>query len=359
MSGGVDSSVAAYLMKKKSYDLTGVTLKLTTGILKSDGIEIDSNCCSVDDILRAKENCRQFDIPHHLLNFSKSFRDKIVDNFAAEYFAGRTPNPCVLCNREIKWTDLLNWMDEQDIQYLATGHYARIKKNEASGRMELLRAKDPEKDQSYVLWALTQDQLARTIFPLGELTKPEVRKIAADLKLSNADKADSQDICFVPDNDYRHFLHLFDMKKAESIGPGNFIDSDGKILGQHRGYYHYTIGQRRGLNVPQGYPVYVKKIDPEKNEVTVVKKEELGNTSCVLRDVNWISEDGTKPEYTVLIKIRYRHKGIPAKLTPLISGKIVVNFLITADSVTPGQSAVFYDGDRVLGGGIIEEALER
>ena len=359
MSGGVDSSVAAWLMLKEVDDLQGVTLKLTCDIITKNDLVIDSTCCSADDIIRAKENCDQFHIPHHVLNFSTSFKEKIVDTFAEAYFSGITPNPCILCNREIKWTDLLNWMDTQNIDFLATGHYARINFNEKSQRYELLRAKDLTKDQSYVLWALNQKQLTRTRFPLGELTKSEVRNIAAGLKLSNADKADSQDICFVPDNNYRNFLQAYDEKRTQNIGPGNFIDTEGRILGQHRGYYRYTIGQRRGLNLAMGYPVYVKTIDPVKNEVTVVEKKDLLTAGCLLKSVNWISEDGQKNQYDVQIKIRYRHKGIQAQLYPLNSKKIVVNFEDSADSVTPGQSAVFYDGDRVLGGGIIEKALEK
>lgn len=358
MSGGVDSSVAAYLMQKAGYDITGVTLKLTCDIFTRNGPVEDSSCCSADDILRAKDNCRRFGVTHRVLNFSSTFREKIVDNFAAEYFAGRTPNPCVLCNREVKWTDLLLWMDDHDIPVLATGHYAQIHFNEVSGRYELHRAIDHSKDQSYVLWTLDQKQLARTRFPLGHLSKPDVRRIASELGLSNADKPDSQDICFVPDNNYRNFLDAYDNMKTSAIGPGNFVDPEGNILGRHKGYYHYTIGQRRGLELAMGYPVYVRAIDAEKNEVTVVRKEELGDQGCLLKNANWISVDGSAPSYSARIKIRYRHKGIFGQLIPLKSGKIVVNFKDVAESVTPGQSAVFYDRDRVLGGAVIERALQ-
>ncbi len=358
MSGGVDSSVAAHLMLQSGYDVTGVTLKLTCDILTRDGFIEDSSCCSVDDIRKARENCDRFAIPHHVLNFSAGFNERIVKDFAREYFAGRTPNPCILCNREMKWTDLLSWMDEQGLEILATGHYARLQRNDQTGRIELLKARDPEKDQSYVLWALSQEQLARTCFPLGDLTKTEVRALAADLRLANAEKPDSQDICFVPDNNYRTFLEAYDGDRSRSIGPGNFVDAGGNVVGRHEGYYRYTVGQRRGLRLALGHPVYVKRIDPERNEVMVVPAGDLGNAGCLLSSVNWISMDAPDGATGALVKIRYRHRGHAAQLIPLNSGKIVVNFEDAAESVTPGQSAVFYDGDRVLGGGIIETALD-
>jgi len=326
MSGGVDSSVAAWLMQQREYALTGVTLKLICDVFTKDGAVEDSSCCSVEDIRRAKDNCRVYGFPHHVLNFSKAFRERIVDNFAEEYFLGRTPNPCVICNREMKWTELLQWMDGQGIEYLATGHYAQVKYNEESGRYELWRGRDRSKDQSYVLWMLDQDMLKRTVFPLGDMEKPEVRRIAAELGLSNADKADSQDICFVPDNNYRNFLEAYDARRSGEIGPGNFVDIHGRVLGRHRGYYHYTVGQRRGLALAVGEPVYVKAILPESNEVVVVPRGELVNRGCVLSRANWVSVDGSERVYRGQVKIRYRHGGIAAELHPLKSGKIVVNF---------------------------------
>lgn len=357
MSGGVDSSVAAWLLRQQGYDILGVTLKLTCDIFVGGHFLEESSCCSADDILVARENCQQMGVIHQVLNLSADFKEKIVDAFADEYLRGRTPNPCVRCNRYIKWEKLLNRLEEKGVHGLATGHYARITFNEVSNRYELLKARDLSKDQSYVLWMLTQEQLAKTILPLGDYTKKEIREIARSSGLHNADKPDSQDICFVVNNDYRGFLRDYRSEDTEKITPGDYVDIHGKVVGKHEGYYHYTVGQRRGLKLSMGEPVYVKAIDPVHNRVTVAPLKDLYGSGFIVSDLNWIAIESLKSEMEAVVKPRYRSKGIRVRISPLPDEKVFVNFIDEYDTATPGQSAVFYEGEKILGGGIIERSL--
>jgi len=357
MSGGVDSSVAALLLHQQGYELMGFTLKLTCDIFVGGSYLEESSCCTADDLIVARGNCSLLGIEHRVINFSARFKNEIVEPFADEYLKGRTPNPCIECNRRIKWSALTDYLAIEGVNAIATGHYARVNFNKISGRYELLRGKDRNKDQSYVLWGLSQENLAHTLFPLGELTKAEVRELAASRQMRNAHHPESQDICFVPDNNYRNFLRDYRREKIESIGEGVFTDIDGRILGRHSGYWQFTIGQRRGLRLAMGKPVYVKNIIPEENKVVVAEKEQLHEAAFVVSDTNWISVEPPEKAFDAEVKVRYRHNGVACRINPLPNGKLIVNFTDAPDTTTPGQSAVFYDGEKVLGGGIIDKTV--
>lgn len=352
MSGGVDSSTAVYLLQKNDFDIKGLTLSLTCSLASLFGDTIHPR----DHAERAKRVCDFFGIPHETLDRCTLFEERVVNPFVREYFSGRTPNPCVECNRFVKWNELLKKADEDGIPYVATGHYARIRYNESTRRYELLKGKDPKKDQSYYLWQLTQEQLARTRFPLGDLTKDRIKIIASELGLESANSGESQDICFIPGDDYREFLREYVPEKYQSVGRGHFVTQDGMAVGEHPGYFHFTIGQRRGLHLALGYPVYVVEIHSESNEVVVGPKEALIRSETLVGRVNWVSIVPPEKPLEALVKIRYRHKGLKAVLNPLSHDKIFIKFIDISEAVTPGQSAVFYDGERVLGGGIIEGA---
>ncbi len=350
MSGGVDSSMAVYLLQKENYDVKGVTLSLTCHLQEIFGESIQPR----EQWNKARKVADFFGIPHEIADRSPIFDTTVIIPFVNEYFNGRTPNPCVECNPKIKWTELLKIADRDGYDYVATGHYARVRHNEQTGRYELLKGKDPNKDQSYYLWQLRQDQLARTRFPLGEKTKERIKAIAADLGLASAESGESQDICFIPQDDYREFLKKTNPDRYHTIKQGNFITTDGNIAGHHPGYFHFTIGQRRGLRIAMGYPVYVVDIRPETNEVVIGKKEELVRSETRVSRVNWVSIAAPENPVNAIIKIRYRHRGLNGLLIPLSDNELLIKFNDVSEAVTPGQSAVFYDGDRVLGGGIIE-----
>lgn len=352
MSGGVDSSIAAYLLQKAGYDVKGITLSLSDLLIPLFGKTIHPR----DHVEQAQRICNFFNIPHETLVRSDTFNEKVIQPFVHEYFQGHTPNPCVECNRYVKWDELLKKADDEGVFYIATGHYARIQKNSKTGRYELLKGKDRTKDQSYYLWQLTQDQLKRTLFPLGNFTKEHIKELAKELGLENARCKESQDICFIPGNNYRDFLHRYEPERYQAIGKGYFVTHDGIRVGEHPGYFHFTIGQRRGLHVSLGYPVYVVGIHPEKNEVVVGTKDMLKQFTAQVTRLNWISIPPPDYPFEAHVKIRYRHKGLKAILNPLSHDKISIKFIDESEAVTPGQSAVFYAGERVLGGGIIEGA---
>jgi len=352
MSGGVDSSTAVHLLQEDGYDVKGLTLILTCALTALFGDAIHPR----DHAAQAKQVCDRFKIPHEISDRCRLFENRVVNPFVREYFNGRTPNPCVECNRFVKWDKLLKKADEEGIPYVATGHYARVRYNKSSKRYELLKGKDPKKDQSYYLWQLSQEQLARTRFPLGDLTKDQIKAIATELGLESTNTGESQDICFIPGGDYREFLREYVPDQYQSIGKGHFLTQDGEIVGDHPGYFHFTIGQRRGLRLALGYPVYVLEIRPRSNEVIVGPKEALIRTQTHVSRVNWVSIPAPEKPVEALVKIRYRHKGLRALLNPLSQDRIFIKFTDTSEAVTPGQSAVFYDGERVLGGGIIEGA---
>lgn len=354
MSGGVDSSVAAVLLQKQGYNCIGITMKLWDYELVGGNVNHESGCCSLDSINDARAVCAKIGIPHYVVNFSKPFHKEVVDNFIDEYVGGRTPNPCVLCNTKIKWESLIEKAIELGADYIATGHYSRVQFNEASGRYELLGAEDGNKDQSYALWGIKQESLARTLFPLSELTKPEVREIAKSIDLRTANKSESMEICFVPDNNYKRFLNSVVKGLEEKVAEGELVTTGGEVVGQHSGYPFFTIGQRRGIGKGFGKPMYVVDTDAENNRVIIGEEKELYSSELIAKNVNMISIADAKDGVKATVKIRYKDKGNNATIFTLPENKMRIVFDEPQKAVTPGQSAVFYDGDRVLGGGIIE-----
>lgn len=349
MSGGVDSSVAAVLIVDQGYEVAGATLKLFDN--EDIGIERTRTCCSIDDVEDAKSVAFKLGFPHYTFNFKAEFIDKVMNKFGEVYKEGKTPNPCIDCNRFIKFNKMIERSVALGFDRIATGHYAQVEYDEKKDRYLLKKSSDPLKDQTYVLYSLTQDQLSRTMFPMEGITKEEARKIAEDRDLIVARKPDSQDICFVTDGDYERFLR-------EELGivtkPGNFVDLDGNVLGQHQGYTHYTIGQRKGLKISLGKPAYVVGIDPMKNEVILGDNTDLFSENMVVSDLNMIYIEKLEKPMEVEIKTRYSQKATKGKISPMEDGKIFAEFYEPIRAVTPGQAAVFYKGDYVVGGGTIE-----
>ncbi len=349
MSGGVDSSVAAYLIKSQNVDAVGVTLKLFSN--EDISLDAEKTCCSLSDVEDAKCVAARLGIDHHVFNFSDNFKEKVIDRFVSTYEAGGTPNPCIDCNRFIKWRQLLMRADLMECTHIATGHYARVEHDSASGRMLLRRSADRSKDQTYVLWALTQEQLSRTILPLGSLTKDEVRELAEEQNFINADKPDSQDICFVPDGDYAGFIERYSKKTAV---PGDFIDSDGKILGRHNGIIRYTIGQRKGLGISLGKPAFVSRIDPLSNTVTLGDEDLLFSDELYASDINLIAVSEISSPLRVTAKVRYSAKEAPATVVQTGDNELYIKFDTPQRALTRGQSVVLYSDEIVVGGGIIK-----
>lgn len=341
MSGGVDSSVTAYLLKAQGYDCIGVTMKLYDG---EDGRE--STCCSLRDVEDAKSVCHRLGIPHYTFNFTGDFDREVIAPFIRSYEQGRTPNPCIDCNRYLKFQRLYHRALELGCDYIATGHYVR-RVEAADGTVTLHKALDADKEQSYVLYNMTQEQLRRTLFPLGDLTKTEVREIAQREGFLNAKKHDSQDICFVPDGDYAAFIQEY---TGKTYAPGPVYDVDGNKLGTHRGIIHYTIGQRKGLGLALGKPMYVKATDAEKNTVTLATNDQLFSSKVYAENLNWIAGDVPSEPKTVVARVRYHGKDQPATLHFLGNGNILADFQVAQRAVTPGQAIVFYQGDQMLGG---------
>jgi len=352
MSGGVDSSVTAAILKEQGYDVVGVSMQIWdySKFSAAEGEEFGS-CCSLDDIYDARRVAEQLAIPFYVVNFEEEFQRLVIDDFVGEYFRGRTPNPCVRCNQLLKFDLLLRKARSLGAEFLATGHYARIERDN-DGVCRLLRGVDPGKDQSYFLFTLTQEQLSHTLFPLGALQKPEVRRLAAHYNLRVAEKGESQEICFIPDDDYVRFLE--DERGAGELS-GNIVDSSGKILGNHQGVYRYTVGQRRGLGIAHPEPLYVIAVNAASREVVVGTKDELYSTGLLASSVNWISPPTGNVQASC--KIRYRHQPVPCRITPRPDGMVEVRFSEPEKSVTSGQAVVFYDGDAVLGGGWIKQAV--
>jgi len=351
MSGGIDSGVAAMLLNDQGYELEGVTFRSWDNI-STACMEKETGCCNVDAIFEAKAMADQFGFPHQILDIRKHFESTVIENFVSEYLSGRTPNPCVVCNSTIKWGEIIKKADELNCDFIATGHYAQIL--ETDGRYYIKKGKDTAKDQSYFLWSLTQENLKRTLFPLGELTKPEVREIAFKkgfVKLSQ--KRESQEICFIPDNDYRRFLRERVPEFETRFGPGNFVDTSGKVLGQHKGYPNYTIGQRKGLEIAVGHPLYVTKIVPRTNTVVLGTRDELTSKVFYVQQYNMMRFADVEGEIEVLAKIRYRNNGGMARIQKE-NDLLRVEFYNAMDSITPGQSAVFYQDDCMIGGGVIK-----
>ncbi|MCH8102513.1 MAG: tRNA 2-thiouridine(34) synthase MnmA [Chloroflexi bacterium] len=351
MSGGVDSSVAALLLKQAGYDVVGVTMRLFAAP-SNEAARLNRSCCSIEDVADARAVCRAIGARHYLLNFEREFKRHVIDYFVSEYAKGRTPYPCLACNDRLKFDFLLERAAILDAKFIATGHYARIARNEESGgSARLLKGVDPAKDQSYVLYTLSQAQLSKLFLPVGRYSKPEIREIARDAGLPVADKPDSQDICFVPDGDYREFVG----PRLEMAKPGLLVGPDGEVLGEHDGVHNFTIGQRRGLGLNGGgkRPLFVTEIDAESGTVVLGHAESLLRSELFASSPTWVSGEPPRAGARVAAKIRYKSPESAATLWP-IDGGLRIEFEEPQRAITPGQAVVFFDGDEVLGGGVIE-----
>lgn len=348
MSGGVDSSVAAVILLEQGYEVSGATFKL----FDNDDIGLDKTktCCSLDDVRDAKSVAQKLGFRHDVFNFGQLFQQDVIRYFAESYRNGETPNPCIECNRSIKFNKFLERALLLEYDYIATGHYARIEYDETSGRYLLKRAADHTKDQSYVLYTMTQSELSRTLFPLGNLRKSEIRAIAEERGFVNAKKPDSQDICFVKDGDYAGFIEKTLRIEA---GEGEFVDVKGNSLGRHQGVIRYTIGQRKGLGITFGKPMYVVKINARNNQVVLGSNDDLFSDQLLAGDVNLISIEKLNDPMEVTVKVRYKAAEVPATIYPEKDGRVLVKFKEKQRAITPGQAAVFYQGDVVVGGGKI------
>lgn len=349
MSGGVDSSVAAWLLKEQGYEVIGVTMQVWQDeeelVLEENG-----GCCGLSAVEDARRVAQMLDIPYYVMNFKSEFKKNVMDYFVDEYLHGRTPNPCIACNRYVKWESLLRRSLEIGADYIATGHYARITQLE-NGRYALQKSATSAKDQTYALYNLTQEQLAHTLMPVGDYTKEEIRAMAQQIGLRTANKPDSQEICFIPDHDYAGFIE----REAKGKVPpaGNFVTKDGTVLGRHKGITHYTIGQRKGLGIALGFPAFVTEIRPETNEVVLGRNEEVFGDTVYADRLNFMSIPDLQEEMDVVAKIRYNDKGTPCKICRMDEQRVVCHFHTPVRAVTPGQAVVFYDGDTVVGGGTI------
>ena len=355
MSGGIDSTVTALMLNEQGYEVVGITMK-TWDYSSSGGGKKETGCCNVDSFNDARQAAVEHGFAHYILDIREEFGDYVIENFVDEYLAGRTPNPCVLCNTHIKWRALLKRADALGCEFIATGHYAKSRLHD-NGRWVVSKAVDETKDQSYVLWGLQQDLLSRTMLPLGPYRKTEIRQMAYDFGYPElAKKNESYEICFVPDNDYRGFLKRRVEGLEERVMGGNFVDKHGNILGQHKGYPFYTIGQRKGLDLAFGKPVFVTRIDPGANEVMLGDEADLDQEEMLVAKLNMIKYDAIIPGMEATTKIRYKDRGTMSELIPE-NGKIRVRFQEPAKGIAPGQSAVFYEGDDVIGGGIIQSQV--
>ena len=360
MSGGVDSSAAAAILKEQGHELVGFTMQLWN---QRRGLSVDehgepmpSRCCSLDDVYDARRVAEELGFPFYVLNLEREFERDVVGPFVQSYLEGETPIPCVACNSRLKFASLDRTALSVGCEKVATGHYARVRFDEESSRYRLLRGRDARKDQTYFLWELTQEQLSRSLFPLGEMSKDEARDAARRHGLGVAEKRESQEICFVPDGDYAGFIERYleaEGREGERPARGEIVDAEGRVVGQHEGVHRYTTGQRRGIGVPRQLPLYVVRVEPETNRVVVGDAEELLSAEFTAAGVNWISFDEPQEPVRADVRVRYRHQESPAIITPLGSGRVRVRFDEPQRAVTPGQATVFYRGDEVVGGGWI------
>lgn len=348
MSGGVDSSVAAYLLKEQGYDVIGVTMQIWQD---EDNFtqEESGGCCGLSAVDDARRVANALEIPYYVMNFKREFKAAVIDYFAEEYLKGHTPNPCIACNRYVKWESLLKRSLDIGADYIATGHYARVVQLE-NGRFTLQKSATAAKDQTYALYNLTQYQLSHTLMPVGEYTKEEIREIAKGINLRIANKPDSQEICFIPDNDYAKFITYY---TGETPKEGNFVTPDGKIIGKHKGIIHYTVGQRKGLNLAMGHPVFVLAIRPETGEVVIGNSDEVYSDKLQAGNLNFMAIEDLDGEMKVDAKIRYSHKGSKCTIRKVKEDTVECIFEEPQRAITPGQAVVFYQGDIVIGGGTI------
>ncbi len=350
MSGGVDSSVAAYLLKEQGYDVIGVTMQIWQEDKEYE--EREGGCCSLSAVDDARRVADKIGIPFYVLNFRDSFKKNVIDYFIDEYMEGKTPNPCIACNKYLKFDELLKKAQGIGADYIATGHYAKIE--EHNGRYILVKSDDDKKDQTYALYNMTQEQLEHTLMPCGEYTKDRIREIAKEIGLDVHNKKDSEEICFISDNNHGKYISEAMPGKVKQ---GNFVDKDGNILGKHKGIVYYTIGQRKGLGLAMGRPVFVTDINPLTNEVVVGAEEDIFKTDLICKDINFIAFDNLDKSLELKAKIRYSAKPATATITPLENGKVRVSFKEKQRAITKGQSVVFYLDDLVVGGGIIESLV--
>ena len=351
MSGGVDSSVAAAILKQEGYQVIGVTMQIEPSDKQAYDVDGSRRCCRLSAIEDAKKVAYKLGIPHYVMNFRDIFNQEVIADFCREYSLGRTPNPCIQCNRYIKFGALKERAGEIQADFVATGHHARIELDEASGRYFLKKGIDQRKDQSYFLYVLTQEQLSRALLPIGNFTKERVREIARELDLPVATKPESQEICFIPDDDYPEFIREFN---PQAVKPGPILNRQGDTLGEHRGIPFYTIGQRKGLGLSAREPLYVTAIAHERNTIVVGSKEEVYEVELIASGLNWISLTELTQPITAQAKIRYLHNEAEAEITPIDADRVHVKFKEPQMAITPGQAVVFYDGDTVIGGGTIE-----
>jgi len=360
MSGGVDSSAAAAILKEQGHELVGFTMQLwnqNRGIsVDENGESLPSRCCSLDDVYDARRVAEELGFPFYVLNLEREFERDVVQPFVTSYLNGETPIPCVACNSRLKFASLDGLAFGLGCEKVATGHYARVEFDPATNRYRLLRGLDPQKDQSYFLWELTQDQLSRSMFPLGEMSKPDARQAARRNELAVAEKSESQEICFVPDGDYAGFIDRYlaaEDQTGRLPGAGEIVSTSGDIVGVHAGIHHYTIGQRRGIGISSAQPLYVTGIDSTKNRIVVGTQEELLRDEFTAAGVNWIAIDDPTEAVRADVRVRYRHTAEPATITPLPDARARVKFDEPQRAIAPGQATVFYRGDEVVGGGWI------
>jgi len=364
MSGGVDSAAAAAILKEQGHDLVGFTMQLWNqrrGIsVDENGEPLPSRCCSLDDVYDARRVAEELGFPFYVLNLEKEFERDVVQPFVTSYLSGETPIPCVACNSRLKFASLDRLATSLGCEKVATGHYARVEFDETANRYRLLRGRDPQKDQSYFLWELTQDQLSRALFPLGELSKSDARQAARDNQLAVAEKKESQEICFVPDSDYAGFIDRYLAAEGQldrAPGAGEIVSAAGEVIGKHAGIHRYTIGQRRGIGIAGAEPLYVLGIDAPNNRIVVGNQEGLLSDEFTATGVNWISLDNPAEPVRAEVRVRYRHTAAPATITPLPSDRVRIKFDEPQRAITPGQATVFHRGDEVVGGAwIVQKA---